>query len=191
MLLALQRRQVGSPWAVKDTLWPQQGDCFRQEGNCQSLECLVQTLDLVLTGVWRGESRQEEKQCFQSVTGLSSSSKAPSVVGGAGGRGAIWENQSSWMCGWSPTGGPTAGLVLHVPGCAVSLKPEEMTELPPSLPGPLGSLCGLFLSSDRPPRLWKSLFLISPSYGHVHCCPCSQDLQTFPAQAQISSSHAY
>lgn len=71
------------------------------------------------------------------------------------------------------------------------LKPEEMTELPPSLPGPLGSLCRLFLSSNRPPRLWKSLFLISPSYGHLHCCPCPQGLQTFPAQAQISSSHAY
>lgn len=134
VLVALQRRLVGSPWAVKDTLWPQQGDCFRQEGNCQSLECLVQTLDLVLTGVWRGEGRQEEKQCFQSVTGLSSSSKAPSVVGvpGAGERfgrinpaGCVdglqrGDQQQGWSCTF-------LDVLCH-------LKPEEMTELPPSLP---------------------------------------------------------
>lgn len=54
MLVAGQNLWVGSLWTEEDSLRLEQGDCFRKKGRCQNLECQVQTLDLVLTGVWRG-----------------------------------------------------------------------------------------------------------------------------------------
>lgn len=141
----------GEPVDGKGLTLTAAGRLFRKEGSCPSLECLVQTVDLGLTGVWRGERRQEAKRCFQSGTGLSSFSTAPIMAGGAAARGAIWEDQSSWMCRWStfhfsctvslPSGDQWQGWSCRLLDVLHLLKSEQMTELPQSLPGPLGSLC--------------------------------------------------
>lgn len=63
-------------WTGKDSLWLEQGVCFRKEGRWPNLEYQLQTLDVMLPGVWRGEGTARvpgcAKQCFQPVKKLSS-----------------------------------------------------------------------------------------------------------------------